>query len=80
MLQPLLILGAGHSGMSAAKLAAAEGRGGWVISEQPPPADDLQTLASLGFCWQSEWLLPENAEVIVSPGITIEHPWLQTLR
>ena len=80
MLQPLLILGAGHSGMSAAKLAAAEGRGGWLLSDQTPPADHLQTLASLGFCWQSEWLLPENAEVIVSPGIPIEHPWLQTLR
>lgn len=80
MPRPLLILGAGESGLAAAALAAAEGRKGWVLSEKSPSAEVCGRLAEQGFHWQAEWRPPADAEVIVSPGIPASHPWLVALK
>lgn len=80
MSPPLVILGAGVSGLAAARLAASEGQGGVLVSEQAPGSDDLKTLTACGFRWQAS--LPEtgSVEVILSPGIPSSHPWLIPLR
>lgn len=70
----LLILGAGASGIAAARLGAAEGFDGIMVSDQKP-----SQMVS-GFEWADD--LPEHPEgrVIVSPGIPSDHPWLKCLQ
>lgn len=77
---PLTILGAGVSGLAATRLAASEGRGGVVISENHPEDSVLAELKDLGFSWRAD--LPEviEGEVVLSPGIPSHHPWIKTLR
>lgn len=75
---PLLILGAGASGMSAARLAAAGGCTGCVVSETPPSAEDCRELEALGFRWQDH-VEPAFSEAVLSPGFPVGHPWLNEL-
>ncbi|MGA0332532.1 MAG: Mur ligase family protein [Kiritimatiellia bacterium] len=76
----LTILGAGLSGRAAARLAAAEGRGGQVVTEKLPPAPEIDELAAFGFSCRTA--LPDllAEEILLSPGIPLTHPWFQQLR
>ncbi|MDF3130212.1 Mur ligase family protein [Kiritimatiellaeota bacterium B1221] len=77
---PLILLGAGASGLAAARLGAQEGRRGVLVSETPPAKDVLEKIEALGFCWQAGLPEDQDAEVVISPGISIDHLWLKTLR
>ncbi len=77
---PLIILGAGSSGWAAARLGAEEGRQGIIVSASQPDARALEALKALGFHWQADLPDKSEGEVVISPGIPFEHPWLQTLR
>lgn len=71
------ILGAGRSGLAAARLLSV--RGGWsgrVCSESEPDAATRSAFAELGFEWDREGPKDE-ARVVVSPGFAVEHPWMR---
>lgn len=71
----MLILGAGSSGLAAARLLRAQGGSGFLVSEQPPASPPPP-----GFSHRPS--LPESpcCRAVVSPGIPVDHPWLQALR
>lgn len=81
MKPPVCILGAGRSGIAAARLLAQTGRGqGWVVAEREPDPGRLADFAALGFVWESEGPPLRAQLAVVSPGFAADHPWLQGLR
>lgn len=78
---PAHILGAGRSGIAAAKLAAlARKQSGCVYSEKPPGEEVSAELKGIGFDWSDR--LPDqlgDGPVVVSPGFALDHPWIQKL-
>lgn len=75
------ILGAGRSGIAAAKLAALMENGtGYVFSEKRPDELQLEELRRVGYDWSDR--LPErlgDGLVVVSPGFALDHPWIRKL-
>jgi UDP-N-acetylmuramoylalanine--D-glutamate ligase len=74
------ILGAGRSGIAAAKLAALENGTGCVFSEARPDEGVLDELTGIDYAWSDRF--PERMEdslVIVSPGFGLDHPWIREL-
>ncbi|WFB37345.1 Mur ligase family protein [Kiritimatiellota bacterium B12222] len=77
---PVYILGSGASGLAAARLAASEGREGYLISEKAPAAALLPELSGWGFGWRPELPVDEEGEWILSPGFAEDHAWVTHLR
>jgi len=78
MEQEVCILGAGRSGIAAARLLASQGRGGVLVSETPPGEEALEEISSAGFAWSPQ---PQKADmVILSPGFSADHPWVEFYR
>lgn len=75
------ILGAGRSGIAAAKLTAMKKYGmGRVYSEVRPDEGGLKELKSIGYEWSDRLDdLMEDPLVIVSPGFALDHPWIREL-
>ncbi len=78
MEQDLCILGAGQSGIAAARLLAMQGRKGVLVSQTRPDEDRIEELHSLGIPWCQEPV--EATTVITSPGFPVDHPWLTQYR
>jgi len=76
----LHILGAGSSGLAAARLAASKGWSGRVFSETAPAPETQAELERIGFRWSDTLTSPESeALVVVSPGFADTHPWIREL-
>jgi UDP-N-acetylmuramoylalanine--D-glutamate ligase len=70
------ILGAGGSGLAAARLLAARTEcGGRVCSDAKPSDAILNAFAASGFLWDAEG--PKDERVVVSPGFAVEHSWMR---
>ena len=75
------ILGTGSSGQAAAKLLRAQGLGGGcVCAEKPPPPPLREAFEADGFPFQGTLPDAVPSRVIVSPGFSMDHPWLEALR
>ncbi|MFK7873093.1 MAG: Mur ligase family protein [Oligoflexales bacterium] len=71
----LYILGAGISGIGAAKLLSSQGHKNIKILSRTPPKDTAFLKRVPVDCFEEPQLLPEDAEtLILSPSVPINHP------
>lgn len=68
------ILGAGRSGLAAARLLSAYGRRGWCMAEEAPSEGQRRELAEAGFPWREGLPAEDPERVVLSPGIPCDHP------
>ena len=76
-----LILGLGRSGQAAARLLISEGRAVTVVDGgNPTAADTLRELGATVITECDELPFGPFDLAVVSPGIPIDSPWIQSLR
>jgi len=80
-LPSVCILGAGGSGLAAARLLSArEGLCGRVCSEREPDAAVREAFRAQGYQWDAAGPGAGDGRVVVSPGFAAEHPWMERAR
>lgn len=74
------ILGAGASGLAAARLLAEHGMRGWCVAEARPSPERIRELDTAGFPWRAEPPDADPERVVLSPGIPVAHPLVRGFR